>query len=101
MTEDLFKGFSEETIGFLTDLKKQNKKAWFDRNRHIYETHIMKPAKAFVVAMGEKLKRLSFGILAVPKTNRSIFRINRDMRFSSEKSPYKTHLGLSTSTSCL
>lgn len=89
-----FIGFSKETIRFFIELKKHNNKAWFDRNRRIYELHVMEPAKAFVVAMGERLKELSAGILAIPKANRSIFRINRDTRFSSDKSPYKTHLGL-------
>ncbi|MCK7535563.1 MAG: DUF2461 domain-containing protein [Marinilabiliales bacterium] len=53
----------------------------------------MEPAKAFVLAMGERLRRLTPGIKAEPRTNGSLFRIYRDTRFSPDKSPYKTNLG--------
>ena len=54
----------------------------------------MAPAKLFVTAMGERLRRIAPHIVAVPKVNKSIFRINRDTRFSLDPAPYKTNLGL-------
>jgi uncharacterized protein (TIGR02453 family) len=54
----------------------------------------MAPAKLFVAAMGERLRSIVPGIVAVPAVNKSIFRINRDTRFSLDPSPYKTNLGL-------
>jgi len=44
--------------------------------------------------MGEKLRPLCPGINAIPKVNKSLFRINRDTRFAKDKSPYKTNLGI-------
>jgi uncharacterized protein (TIGR02453 family) len=89
-----FKGFSKETLAFYRGLKRNNNKAWFDNNKGEYEQHVLEPAKAFVVALGEKIRETIPRIMAEPKINRSIFRIYRDMRFSPDKTPYKTHLAI-------
>jgi uncharacterized protein (TIGR02453 family) len=54
----------------------------------------MTPARSFVTAMGEKLRKIAPGIVADPRVNKSIFRIYRDTRFSKEKTPFKTNLGI-------
>ncbi len=92
--ESGFKGFSTETVAFFRDLASHNNRIWFERNRDIYETQVMGPAKAFVTAMGARLRSVAPQIVAVPKINKSIFRINRDTRFSLDPSPYKTNLGI-------
>ncbi|UCF82053.1 MAG: DUF2461 domain-containing protein [Desulfobacteraceae bacterium] len=92
MTE--FKGFPKEMIKFFEDLKKNNTKDWFNENKKVYEDYVKRPSEKFVMAMGEKLIRISPGIMAIPKVNQSLFRINRDTRFSMDKSPYKTNLGI-------
>ncbi len=89
-----FEGFSQEMITFFEELKKNNKKEWFDAHRKDYERFVTEPARAFVLDMGEKLRAIAPGIQAVPKVNWSLFRINRDTRFSKDKSPYKTNLGI-------
>jgi uncharacterized protein (TIGR02453 family) len=89
-----FQGFFKETVKFLSDLKKNNSTKWFEAHRKEYEAFVMNPAKAFVRAMGEKLQTFSPNIMAIPKVNKSLFRINRDTRFSPDKSPYKTNLGI-------
>jgi uncharacterized protein (TIGR02453 family) len=89
-----FRGFSKETVAFFRGLKKNNSRDWFESHRDIYENHVLAPAKAFVVAMGRRLKEISPNIVAVPRINKSIFRLNRDIRFSLDKSPYKPNLGL-------
>ena len=89
-----FQGFSKETVKFFQNLKRNNNKGWFDAHREMYESAVLEPSKAFVISMGVKLKRLSPGIMAVPKVNGSIFRIYRDTRFSVDKSPYKTNIGI-------
>jgi uncharacterized protein (TIGR02453 family) len=94
MPDKKFDGFSKETITFLKGLEKNNNKAWFDKNRDQYDSEVMDRAKAFVEAMGEKVHTLSPGVEADPRVNRSIFRINRDTRFSKDKSPYKTWLAI-------
>jgi uncharacterized protein (TIGR02453 family) len=89
-----FNGFTQETLYFFETLKENNNKPWFDQNREVYDEYVLGPAKSFVVAMGERLKELSPVINADPRTNKSLFRINRDTRFSKDKSPYKTHMGI-------
>lgn len=89
-----FKGFSEQTTTFLRELGRHNEKAWFDAHRAEYDEHYIAPAKAFVAALGDKLATIAPAIVAEPKVNGSIFRINRDVRFSRDKRPYKDHLDL-------
>ena len=92
--ETVFSGFTKETVRFFSALRKNNNRAWFEKNRATYETHVMAPAKLFVTALGERLKGIAPGIVAVPAVNKSIFRIYRDTRFSLDPAPYKTHLGI-------
>jgi uncharacterized protein (TIGR02453 family) len=89
-----FDGFYQETVQFLFQLKRNNNKDWFHKYKKEYESLVLEPAKLFVASMGEKLRSISPGLLAVPKINKSLFRIYRDTRFSPDKSPYKTHLGI-------
>jgi uncharacterized protein (TIGR02453 family) len=89
-----FKGFSKQTLEFFKDLKKNNSKKWFETHKKDYETYVMQPSKAFVVAMGDKIRSHVPNIVAIPKINKSLFRINRDTRFSPDKSPYKTNMGI-------
>jgi len=92
--ESNFEGFSKETIVFFHNLEKNNNKEWFNRRRKDFDALVMEPARAFVISMGSRLKSLSPDIIAVPKFNKSLFKIHRDIRFSPDKSPYKTHLGI-------
>lgn len=87
-----FHGFPKETLTFLRALERNNDKAWFDAHRADYDAHWVAPAKAFVVAAGEALAEIASDIRAEPRVNGSIFRINRDVRFSKDKTPYKTNL---------
>lgn len=89
-----FTGFTKETVRFFNALRRNNNREWFAAHRGTYDRHVMEPAKAFVVAMGERLRAAVPRIVAVPLVNKSIFRLNRDTRFSLDPSPYKTNLGL-------
>lgn len=89
-----FEGFSKKSLKFFADLEKNNTKDWFSANRDIFDDEILFPAKAFVTDMGERLTKIAPDIVADPRTDKSIFRIHRDTRFSKEKIPYKTHLGI-------
>jgi uncharacterized protein (TIGR02453 family) len=89
-----FSGFSKKTVTFLQDLAANNNRDWFMVHRPEYEAMVLEPAKAFVRAMGERLRRLSPEINADPRPDGSLFRIYRDTRFSTDKSPYKIHLGI-------
>ena len=89
-----FSGFPKQTLTFFRNLAKNNDKLWFDSHREEYEKFVAAPSRDFVLALGDKLKRISPAVHADPRTNQSIFRINRDTRFSHDKTPYKTHLGI-------
>lgn len=86
--------FPQSTIKFLTTLSKNNNKEWFEKNRDRYNLELLQPAIQTVIDVGEELLKLSPNILAIPKIDKSIFRLHRDVRFSKDKSPYKTNLGL-------
>jgi uncharacterized protein (TIGR02453 family) len=89
-----FEGFGPGTFEFLSELGICNNKPWFEAHRDEFEAEVMRPARAFVVALGEALRPTFGGIVADPRTDRSIFRLHRDTRFSKDKSPFKSHLGM-------
>ena len=89
MTE--FAGFPERTLTFLRGVRRNNTKTWFDAHRADYERFWLEPARSFVGAAGAALQTLA-PVAAEPRVNGSIFRINRDTRFSKDKTPYKDHL---------
>ena len=90
----MFTGFPSETSTFLDGLTKNNSKAWFDEHRREYEEYYLEVAKTFVAGMQGVFATFAPGITAEPRVNGSIFRINRDIRFSKDKTPYKNHLDL-------
>jgi uncharacterized protein (TIGR02453 family) len=94
MTTETFAGFPKGTFAFLRGLTKDNSKAWFNARRDDYDRFYIAPARAFVAALGPRLKKISPSVQFEPKVNGSIFRINRDIRFSKDKTPYKDHLDL-------
>jgi len=89
-----FTGFGPPTLRFLAGLEEHNEKAWFEAHRADYEAHYVAPGKAFVAALGPRLAALSPTVRFEPRVNGSLFRINRDVRFSRDKTPYKPHLDL-------
>jgi uncharacterized protein (TIGR02453 family) len=89
-----FAGFPRECVEFYIQLAQNNNKAWFDKHKKDYEKYVMDPARSFVFEMGVLLSSISPKVTADPRVNRSIFRTYRDTRFSKDKTPYKTHLGI-------
>lgn len=87
-------GFPDETVEFLKGIGEHNEKPWFDAHRALYEAGYVAPARAFVSAMGPRLRALSPGVSFEPKIGGSIGRINRDVRFGRDKRLYKDYLDL-------
>ena len=87
--------FGPELFAFLAELELNNNREWFGANRHRYEEHLLEPALAFIEDFAPRLQKISphFRADARPSGG-SLFRIYRDTRFSKDKSPYKTHVGL-------
>jgi len=90
----VFDGFNEDALKFLDEIKENNNKVWFENNRHRWEELILEPNKAYVHEMGEHLIALAPFIRAEPKVSGSLFRIYRDTRFSKDKTPIKTKIGI-------
>jgi uncharacterized protein (TIGR02453 family) len=86
-----FTGFTNGTRQFLGDLRAHNDRAWFAENRARYDDDVLARQREFVSAIGSRFVALGEPVHAEPAVNPSIFRINRDTRFSRDKSPYKTH----------
>lgn len=87
-----FTGFKKPFFAFFEELAANNDKAWFEANKTRYQDEVQGPLKDFVIAIGPKLSKISSNFTADPK--KSVFRIHRDVRFSKDKSPYKTNAGL-------
>ncbi|GHV57864.1 TIGR02453 family protein [Deltaproteobacteria bacterium] len=89
-----FVGFSPAAVEFLADLRRHNDRAWFAAHRDLFETLLLEPARDLVADLGVRFQRKRPALIADPRVDRSIYRLNRDTRFSPDKSPYKTHLAL-------
>ena len=84
-----FAGFRPAAFRFLRDLKRHNDRSWFEAHRPVYDSEIRRPLAALVGDVDVALGRVVPEIVGDPR--HSVFRIYRDVRFSKDKSPYKTH----------
>lgn len=87
-----FTQFRPQAFTFLRGLKRHNAKPWFEAHRPEYEAHVLGPLKLLAEELDVRFARLAPEFVAPPK--RALFRIHRDVRFSKDKSPYKTHAAL-------
>ena len=93
MTE--FRSFGPAMAAFLEELRSNNERDWFAANRDRYEETVREPARAFIRAMAPALAAISPHFRADDrKTGGSLMRIHRDTRFSRDKTPYKTNVGI-------
>jgi uncharacterized protein (TIGR02453 family) len=84
-----------ELFAFFRELKRNNNKQWFQSNRERYEQEVRLPLQRFIMDFQQPLERISRHFRADPRpVGGSLFRIYRDVRFSPDKSPYKTHGGI-------
>jgi uncharacterized protein (TIGR02453 family) len=86
-----FTGFGPKALQFFHELAMHQDRRWFQENQPVYESEVQRPMAALVTALAEELARRGVPLTGDPK--RSMFRIHRDVRFSNDKSPYKTHAG--------
>lgn len=90
-----FPGFGQPALAFLRELSTHNDKKWFDANKERYESTIREPALDFIRAMGPALAKISRQLTADDrKIGGSLMRVHRDVRFSKDKRPYKTNIGI-------
>ena len=87
-----FSGFSEEVRKFLADLTENNNRDWFLLNKEFYENKVKSATHGLVSVMSERFAVAGLSFVSNPKA--SLFRINRDIRFGTNKDPYKTYIGV-------
>jgi uncharacterized protein (TIGR02453 family) len=85
-----FPGFTKTSIGFLKSLAVNNNKEWFENNRGIYEEHLLSPLKLLSHDLGALISSIDTEIETAPNVNKTISKIYRDIRFSNDKSPFRT-----------
>jgi uncharacterized protein (TIGR02453 family) len=89
-TPPRFDGFADPSARFFEELLLHNDRGWFEEHRAAYQDGWLRPMEALLAEVRERLSRTyPGGALAKPK----VFRLHRDVRFSKDKSPYKTHIG--------
>lgn len=84
-----FEGFPADSFLFFEELARNNQKAWFDKNRARYDQNVVGAFRGLLAALTPALLKLNPRLEVGGKTNGSFSRINRDIRFSKDKSPYK------------
>ena len=89
--QTVFTGFREELFKFLKGLEKNNSVKWFHKNKERYQKFLVEPAKAFIEDMAPFLNQLNPAIRTEPKFNKTIMRLNKDMRFAKGE-PYRSFL---------
>ncbi|MDR1436922.1 MAG: DUF2461 domain-containing protein [Candidatus Symbiothrix sp.] len=87
---DQFTGFTEETFRFFNGLRENNCKPWFDEHKLIYEEEVLRPMRAFALALTPAMYAIDPRMNLNP--SKIVSRIYRDIRFSPDKTPYKTNM---------
>lgn len=85
-----FEGFPREGIKFLNRLKRNNNRSWFEEHKGEYESFVKLPMQSLIAALKPHFEKFAPEFDVNPK--RSMFRVYRDVRFSKDKTPYKTHV---------
>jgi uncharacterized protein (TIGR02453 family) len=85
-----FAGFPPEALSFLGKLKRNNRREWFQPRKAEYEKLIKLPMLELIGCLNEEFARFAPNYVTTPQ--KATYRIYRDTRFSSDKSPYKTHI---------
>src|SRR5947207_9482990 len=81
--------FPPAALTFLRGLKRNNRREWFQAHRDDYEMYVREPMAAIIERLAVDLRSFAPELVASPKS--SMYRIYRDIRFSENKAPYKTH----------
>ena len=89
-----FRGFHPEAFRFFRRLARSNHKPWFDRHRAVYEEHVAGALKGLFETLAPRMLALDPDVEVSGKTGRNFSRINRDIRFARDKSPYRRNLYL-------
>jgi uncharacterized protein (TIGR02453 family) len=87
-----FEGFPQGGLAFLRDLAEHNDRDWFEAHRSAWDLQIVPAMLEWCGALAGRLRDVMPGLVFVPRVGGSLYRLNRDIRFSRDKRPYKTHV---------
>lgn len=85
-----FAGFPKEGLKFFTKLRKNNRREWFEENKETFLEKVKAPMEELVALVNAEISKFAPEHITEPK--KAVYRIYRDTRFSSDKTPYKTHI---------
>jgi uncharacterized protein (TIGR02453 family) len=85
-----FAGFPQEGLKFLTALARNNRREWFQPRKGLYDATVRRPMLDLVAEINRAFVRFAPDYVSEPE--KAVYRIYRDTRFSSDKTPYKTHI---------
>lgn len=95
MAEQRYVGFNAETLAFLEELARNNNREWFKANKTRYEELVLDVALRFIQSMQDPLAEIAPNFVAqATRMGGSLMRVYRDTRFSKDKTPYKTNIGI-------
>ena len=86
-----FEGFPAAGLAFFRDLAAHNDREWFEAHRAVWDEMIVPAMLAWCGELCDRLRDVMPRLVFVPRVGGSLYRLNRDIRFSRDKSPYKTH----------
>ncbi|WP_392560394.1 DUF2461 domain-containing protein [Orbus mooreae] len=89
-----FTGFSQAGLNFLQNVKVKNSREWFHENRTVYDEQLVKPFRALVEQLSPDMLKIDQWLETKPAIGKTLSRINRDTRFSHDKSLYRSRLWL-------
>jgi uncharacterized protein (TIGR02453 family) len=89
--------FTRETFQFFRDLARNNRKVWMDANRERYQEFVVKPFRRFLEELSPAVLRLDSRFDTTGRTGANFSRINRDIRFAKDKTPYRAQMYLKVS----
>ena len=95
MATKRYASFTPETIAFLNELSNNNNREWFKANKSRYEELVLDVALRFILSMQDPLAEIAPKFVAqATRVGGSLMRVYRDTRFSKNKTPYKTNIGI-------
>ena len=95
MAAGRYAGFNQETLDFLRELSRNNNREWFKENKSRYEERVLDVALHFINSMQDPLAEIAPHFVAqATRVGGSLMRVYRDTRFSKDKTPYKTNIGI-------
>ncbi|MEK4059721.1 MULTISPECIES: DUF2461 domain-containing protein [unclassified Paenibacillus] len=94
MTTQLFEGFSQEALDFLVQVRLNNSREWYEKNKPLYKQYLIKPFQGLVSDLSHIVLEIDPLFEIAPSVNKTLSRLNRDTRFSKDKSLYRSAMWL-------